>query len=437
MFAEFRAAMDRHCGPTWLETLWGVKEPEWSLSTTQASRGWLRPTSFLEFATQYQMPLVAYYEAEENLDEYNGNIDGPKLLYYAILCNATEDSPVRAVQWEDLAKLFLRLGLDPNGLLTIPVEKDQGLLMQEDYEVSDDGFSDNRDSGHGDSNNGDSDYEDSDNGDSDHEDSDGGDSDGGDSVHEDSDNRDSDNRDSDAGDSVHEDSENGDPYDRDSDHGDADATTVTITPLCLALAVAVTPTRGFYPNPRMDLEDRLVNRINILRILVENGGDASRSFKNHWVNKGIAGKERSAVHYLLSKAMAPRAFLNPDLARALTKCVVSFFEHGLDPNVVDSDGRSILECAFDHQPPGWFIETLLERGAKITPKLLCETGRPIAEARILGSARWRKPQYYTPEAREIARKHNSDWPQENEIAGAPRMTKGVYQFATSILNKWL
>jgi len=367
MFAEFRAAMDRHCGPTWLETLWGVKAPEWSLSTSRVSRGALRPASFLEFATQYQMPLVAYYEAEENLDENNGNIDGPKLLYYAILCNATEGSPVRAVQWEDLARLFLRLGLDPNGLLTIPVGKDRGLLMQEDDEVSDDGVRD-----HG-----------------------------------------------------------------DSDHEDADATTVTITPLCLALAVAVTPVRGFYRNPRREPEDRLVSRINMLRILVENGGDASRSFKNHWVNKGIAGKERSAVHYLLSKAMAPRAFLNPDLARALTKCVVAFFEHGLDPNVVDSDGRSILECAFDHQPPGWFIETLLERGAKITPKLLCETGRPIAEARILGSARWRKPQYYTPEAREVARKCNSDWPQENEIAGAPRMTKGVYQFATSILNKWL
>jgi hypothetical protein len=371
-----------------METLWSGKIRRYmTLSMADVCMGVLKPTSFLDFAAQYRMPLVAYHEAEENLGQYDGCMYGPRLLYYAIICNATEGRAVRAAQWEDIAGLFLRLGFDPNGPLVVPVEGDRGILMQlEEYDES-------KPMG------------------------------GLIATHY-------------FGEGAERDAEGNIVGDAE---GDADATTITITPLDLALAVALSSVEGMIIGRTVDRkkEEILVSRINMLRILVEGGGDVSRSFRNHWARTGKVERERSAVHYLLSKSLVRYVFPDPGLARAFHKCVASFFDHGLDPNGVDSEGRSILECAFDLPTPDWFIETLLERKAKITPKLLSDTGQPIAEARMLDSARWRKPQYYTPEAQEIARKYNPDWPQEEEVVGGPQKTKSIFQLATSMLDRWL
>jgi hypothetical protein len=104
----------------------------------------------------------------------------------------------------------------------------------------------------------------------------------------------------------------------------------------------------------------------------------------------------------------------PEDNRALTECITAFLNHGTDPNTVDSNGVSILECALPVCPPE-LIELMLEKGGKVTPKLLLESGKPVDHAgEILNKPKWRKPEYYTAEARIIARKYNPDWPDFEE-----------------------
>ncbi len=119
--------------------------------------------------------------------------------------------------------------------------------------------------------------------------------------------------------------------------------------------------------------------------------------------------------YIRPEKRAP--FDDPDLDDALSKCIFSFIDNGLDPNTLDSDGKSILECAIPFCPSD-FIEMLLQRGAKITPNLLTETGELLPTGSdILRTPKYNRPEFYTPEARNLARRHNPDWPQDSQQAG--------------------
>jgi hypothetical protein len=212
-----------------------------------------------------------------------------------------------------------------------------------------------------------------------------------------------------------------------------------ITPLHLALAIACSY-RDVYELGR-------ITRLKMLRILVEGGANATLSYQNHWTTREGEAEVRTAVHYLLYKTPSEKSpFDDPDLGCALSECIVSFFDNGLSPNTLDSDGVSILECAFPFCPSE-FIKTLLQKGAKITPKLLAETGKPLPGAGgILDAPKWRKPEFYTAEARDIARRYNTDWadlekPQTQEAQGGMLWsTKGNLLPKTGILGgfrSWL
>src|SRR3569833_2658956 len=116
----------------------------------------------------------------------------------------------------------------------------------------------------------------------------------------------------------------------------------------------------------------------MVRFLVEGGGNATLNYRNYWGAREGEAEERSAVFFLFYKAPGDRnPFDDPDLGRALSKCIMSFLDNGLDPNTVDSDGVSILECALPFCPSD-FIETLLQKGASISPGLLSDAGGPRA-----------------------------------------------------------
>jgi len=189
----------------------------------------------------------------------------------------------------------------------------------------------------------------------------------------------------------------------DDDSGSISERPQPITIMHLALAVACTTSwRRFY------------DQLDMLRVLVEGGGDANISnYQNLWGSKENTHTERSAIHYLLSskysEAMPFQSEEGED-NRALTECITAFLNYGADPNTVDSNKISILECALPVCPPE-LVELMLEKGGKVTPKLLLESGEPVDYAgAILYKPRWRRPECYTAEARIIARRHNPDWP---------------------------
>ncbi|EFX03482.1 hypothetical protein CMQ_410 [Grosmannia clavigera kw1407] len=192
---------------------------------------------------------------------------------------------------------------------------------------------------------------------------------------------------------------------------------VDITPLHMALAVACT----------YDADNVLgrIFKVEMVRILVECGADATAKYQNVW-SAPRDHTERTAVHYLLYKDPDEKnPFDDRDLGDALSKCIVSFFDHGLDPNAVDSNGKSILEYAIPWCPAS-LIEILLQRGAKITPGLLTETGELIpAASDILRKPEWRRPEFYTPEANRLVQKHNPAWEQDSPMG----LVQGVGTFS--------
>jgi hypothetical protein len=151
--------------------------------------------------------------------------------------------------------------------------------------------------------------------------------------------------------------------------------------------------------------------LDLLCILVEGGGNTrERNYENHWGSRPGEAKKRSAIHYLLYQTPgAVNTFKDSKVSTSLCEVIKAFLIHGADPNALDSDGKSILECALPYAPYD-LIEFMLEKGAKITPSLLSPSGEPSQDGNgILEEERWRRIECYTPEAREIARKYNPHW----------------------------
>lgn len=183
-------------------------------------------------------------------------------------------------------------------------------------------------------------------------------------------------------------------------------------------------------------EDNIALLENI-RLLVHYGADVNEMpLDTFWVEEYNTQISRlpasqSALHYLIRWH---RIFLNPFEATsgpARARLIMTFLEHGADPNAVDSHGTSILELAL-RDCPYEVIELLLDKGAKITPRLVSMSGVPkyqfhsyletsdneteedlefpsVLASHILNEMRWRRPECYTDEARELARPHNPHW----------------------------
>ncbi len=185
--------------------------------------------------------------------------------------------------------------------------------------------------------------------------------------------------------------------------------------------------------------------LEMIKILVEGGARVNdTALSTRWLqdsNSMIRKRARdclpqsmSALHYLLSNSHVRYNLFEDESSGALrAQLVKTFLQNGADPNAVDSNGKSVLECALQCCPYD-IVELMLEKGAKITPSLLSESGTPIYEkfhrvrylraentsshtekfdpfpaGKILDEMRWRRPECYTDEAREIARPYNPHW----------------------------
>jgi hypothetical protein len=167
-----------------------------------------------------------------------------------------------------------------------------------------------------------------------------------------------------------------------------------------------------------------------------------------------APESQSALHYLIHQS-SPQSnlFKYSQSGPSRSRLIKVFLEHGADPNAIDSDGLTVLECAL---PTCRYdvTELMLEKGAKITPRLVLKSGAPkhhskcyfrdqtdsdsenaghrdylisvsefgnnlelpyISAGDILNEMRWRRPECYTDEARELARPHNQHWAESEHV----------------------
>jgi hypothetical protein len=146
--------------------------------------------------------------------------------------------------------------------------------------------------------------------------------------------------------------------------------------------------------------------LEMICILVENGAKVGGNlYRNYWEQR-IEPPERTLLHYLCF----PRdREIIPHEGPVLCCTVKTLLDHGADPNVLDSDGHDVLSCLMEACPYD-VVEYALEKGALISVALLSdEDGSPVQKHGILLEDRWRKPEYYTPEARKIVRKHMPHW----------------------------
>jgi len=400
---DFHAAIRTQCGDSWLDTWWStVPSQQPTLTSDNAFvRGSLKPSSFLEFATQVELITFSESEISREISRNPEVPRSPKLLFYMIVGNAFSDlwkdnpflyhSPKK---WQDFARFLLRSGFDPNIALEVEVGPDCGILMNL---YRDDGKSD-KESGKEDTN-------------------DDGDGDGG----EDEDGDEEDN--------------NEDEHSIISEDQDPDApeNRRPITAMHLALAIACSS------NPyTSDDSDVVISHLEMLAILVEGGGNANvLNYRNYWSHQEGDATERSAIHYLLSSFYdGAKPFHHPEseVNHTLSHCVTAFLNHGADPNAVDSNGVSILELALPICPCA-LAELMLEKGAQVTPELLSESGAPLDHVDgILNESRWRRPECYTPAARVIARKYNTHWADLEEEKQDSEEEQVLWQDTGNILS---
>lgn len=159
--------------------------------------------------------------------------------------------------------------------------------------------------------------------------------------------------------------------------------------------------------------------LELICILVENGATVGDTlYTNYWKQRGEPLR-RTILHYLtfpISKRKEHEngyieefdPFKLPDEGQLLDRTIKTLLDHGADPNARDSDGMDVL-TSFMLSCPRDLVEYALEKGALISPLLLREDGSPVGKYGILHEDRWRRPECYTPEAREIVRKHMPHW----------------------------
>jgi hypothetical protein len=188
-----------------------------------------------------------------------------------------------------------------------------------------------------------------------------------------------------------------------------------ITALNFALGVILKTTDESFAELRMAMEE-------IICILVENGAMVGNTlYTNYWKQR-LEPQERTILHYLCFprdyKKTYPNGFVQEfqpfvllDEGPVLCRTIKTLLDHGADPNAVDSDGLDVLACMMVACPYD-LIEYALEKGALISPSLLRDKdGSPVQKHGILLENRWRRPECYTPEARETVRKHMPHWEQ--------------------------
>lgn len=416
---EFHAAIRIHCGDNWLDTWWSVVSPRQPTLTSRNRyvNGLLKPSSFLEFATQVELFSFSESEIKREISRNSEVSRSPKLLFYMLIGNVRshwKDHPFvyhSPKQWQDFARFLLRSGFDPNIALEIEVGPDCGKLMNFGRSNSQslekiDKESD-MDSSKEDTNEEGDEDEEEDNNEDEHniisEYRDGAEHEGK-VNNEDDHSIISKDRDEDA------DEEEGNNEDEHSIISiDQDLETPVnrrpITAIHLALAIACSSS--------IEDSDLVISHLEMLAILVEGGGNANvLSYKNHWSHREGDATERSAIHCLLSSlydGAKPFHHSESKVNDTLSRCITTFLNYGADPNAVDSNGVSILELALPICPYA-LAELMLEKGAQVTPKLLSKSGKPLNHADgILNVSRWRRPECYTPAARVIACKYNTHW----------------------------
>jgi hypothetical protein len=371
---DFDKAMVTSCGQSWRDTWWSTVECKTNIlrSTNVWVRGNLKPASLLEFAMQTELFMFVEIELQKNIPTNPDITRNPKLLFYTLIGNAVSGwehsmfiypSPS---SWLDFARFLIGKGFSVNAVWEMDTRPKQLELMDACQEEPPEFWT-----------------------------------------------REENNRGTELGqhggrDST--DSTEGIVSDSEGYESDEQATCVhRVSNLHLALAIACS---------RVEEQDwyQTVYRLDMLRVLVEAGGNASISnYRNPWSDKSFM-IERSAVHYLLSSRFGTgnsshdnARNRNTEVSNALHKCIIAFLDHGADPNAVDSIGISVLELAVAWHPYD-LVQALLEKGARVTPRLLSASGEPTDKADgILKELRWRRPECYTPEARRIAVGYNPHW----------------------------
>lgn len=186
------------------------------------------------------------------------------------------------------------------------------------------------------------------------------------------------------------------------------------TPLHFALGVIISITDEATSQLRMAM-------LELICILVENGATSgSTLYINYWKQR-VEPPERTILHYLTFPRSYKKTrssgyveefdpFKLPHEGPLLSRTIKTLLDHGADPNALDSEGidvltQLVLACPRD------LAERALEKGALISPSLLCDDGSPVGNQGILLEERWRRPECYTPEAREIVRRHMPHWEQ--------------------------
>jgi hypothetical protein len=188
-----------------------------------------------------------------------------------------------------------------------------------------------------------------------------------------------------------------------------------ITPLNFALGVILKTTDEESLELRMAMEE-------LICILVENGAKVGNTlYTNYWKQR-LEPKERTILHYLCFprdyKKTYPNGYVQEfqpfvllDEGPVLCRTIKTLLDRGADPNALDSDGLDVLACMMLACPYD-LIEYALEKGALIPPSLLRDSdGSPVEKHGILLEERWRRPECYTPEARELVRRHMPHWEQ--------------------------
>jgi hypothetical protein len=474
-----------HCGSEWLKTYWGTvntKHP--TLKSWAVSSGFVPPDSFLEFTVHFGLIWFVTEAITRSKLQHTKELSRPLLLYYATTSNArfcyfSDSGPGSSFDleprlWQDLAKFLLDNGCDANGTVSLRVDNDSGHLMGAlrgrygngiSFSPPDTPFSASFVQAGPSSDVSDTDRDSTVSRISQHYEADYASSKLPSDIRQQDEGMHSDQslaKDDNLGSMAAE--EVASAASKNPKRAN-DETSVTpspaprsvsaapekpisrfevVTVLHFALAAACTKT-DIKPSDQAD-------RIHMLRILVEGGGDACVSnYRNHWSPRPGEAEERSALHYLLfgdpvsarddvnhqGESPGMSIFDEPEVASALTQCISTFFDRGADPNAVDSDGTTVFECAVPICPPA-LVELMLEKGAKITPRLLTESGAPVADADgILNKPRWRKPEHYNPEARRLAQKHNPDWPMQQEDRNDGGGRAGILSNATAVLLRGL
>lgn len=397
------AAMRSYCGKDWLDTWWSSVVTPRSIFGGVWVKGSLQPKSFIEFALQFELIGFVQSELEKEIAANPGCPRNSRLWHYTLAGNATSHwdrnhflyhSPE---SWLGFARFLLSNGFDPNAMLEVDIAPDRGKLMcgGNHSRSSVKNFSVLEGAPEEDGNENSDTTESSDKSILVAESSENYNSQASENVKQTEKNFKA---------TVVDEKETEDDSKSIQSHSDYSQHSVICCVSVMHLTLAMACTDGSV--------EQSICRFNMLSLLVEASGEATTSsYRNYWSLSEESGIEQSAIHYLLSFNYY---YEDEDMIEARDKCIAAFLNSGADPNAVNRTGASILEISLDSCSYS-LIELMLNKGAKVTERLLLDSGVPRLDAGgILNEMRWRKPEMYTPQARQVAIKYNTHWPALDE-----------------------